>query len=86
MLLFSSGIIHTVDASLPNPGAVLAGDGGRSAAVGARCAGTSGRASCRPGWAYAVLSSDPLTTPPDDLLGLVVEQTDMAGDLAYERP
>jgi predicted amidohydrolase YtcJ len=33
-----------------------------------------------------VLSGDPLTTPPDDLLGLVVEQTYLAGELAYERP
>jgi predicted amidohydrolase YtcJ len=38
-------------------------------------------------WAdLAVLSADPLTTPPDDLLGLVVEQTYVAGKLAYERP
>jgi predicted amidohydrolase YtcJ len=38
-------------------------------------------------WAdLAVLSGDPLTTPPDDLLGLVVEQTYVAGELAYERP
>jgi predicted amidohydrolase YtcJ len=38
-------------------------------------------------WAdLAVLSGDPLTTPPDDLLGLVVEQTYVAGALAYERP
>src|SRR5262245_51185127 len=36
MLLFSNGIIHTVDPSLPNPEAVLVGDDGRIAAVGAR--------------------------------------------------
>jgi predicted amidohydrolase YtcJ len=37
-------------------------------------------------WAdLAVLSGDPLNTPPDGLLGLVVEQTYVAGDLAYER-
>src|SRR5262249_44955878 len=37
-------------------------------------------------WAdLVVLSGDPLTTPPDELLGLVVEQTYVAGELAYER-
>jgi predicted amidohydrolase YtcJ len=37
-------------------------------------------------WAdLAVLSGDPLNTPPDDLLGLVVEQTYLAGEPAYER-
>src|SRR5262245_39261874 len=36
MLLFSNGIIHTVDPSLPNPEAVLVGDDGRIAAVGPR--------------------------------------------------
>ena len=38
MLLFSNGIIHTVDPSLPSPEAVLVGDDGRIAAVGARAA------------------------------------------------
>jgi predicted amidohydrolase YtcJ len=38
MLLFSNGIIHTVDPSLPNPEAVLVGDDGRIAAVGTRAA------------------------------------------------
>ena len=38
MLLFSNGIIHTVDPSLPNPEAVLVGDDGRITAVGARAA------------------------------------------------
>ena len=38
-------------------------------------------------WAdLAVLSGDPLRTPPEELLGLVVEQTYVAGELAYERP
>jgi predicted amidohydrolase YtcJ len=38
-------------------------------------------------WAdLAVLSGDPLATPPSELLGLVVEQTYVAGELAYERP
>jgi predicted amidohydrolase YtcJ len=38
-------------------------------------------------WAdLAVLSGDPLATPPDELLGLVVEQTYVAGELAYQRP
>jgi len=36
MLLFSNGIIHTVDPSLPNPEAVLVGDDGRISAVGTR--------------------------------------------------
>jgi predicted amidohydrolase YtcJ len=37
-------------------------------------------------WAdLAVLSGDPLHTPPDELLGLVVEQTYVAGELAYAR-
>ena len=38
MLLFSNGIIHTLDSSLPNPEAVLVGDDGRIAALGARAA------------------------------------------------
>jgi predicted amidohydrolase YtcJ len=38
MLLFSNGVIHTVDPNLPNPEAVLVGDDGRIAAVGARAA------------------------------------------------
>jgi predicted amidohydrolase YtcJ len=38
MLLFSNGIIHTVDPSLPNPEAVLVGDDSRIAAVGTRTA------------------------------------------------
>src|SRR6476469_972809 len=38
MLLFSNGVIHTVDPSLPNPEAILVGDDGRIAAVGARAA------------------------------------------------
>jgi predicted amidohydrolase YtcJ len=56
-------------------GAILSGD-------------EQNRGSITPGkWAdLAVLSGDPLTTPPDELLGLVVEQTYVAGDLAYERP
>jgi hypothetical protein len=28
MLLFSNGVIHTVDPSLPNPEAILVGDDG----------------------------------------------------------
>jgi predicted amidohydrolase YtcJ len=46
------------------------------------------RGSITPGkWAdLAVLSGDPLNIPPDDLLSLVVEQTYVAGELAYERP
>src|SRR5262245_38760379 len=36
MLLFSNGIIHTVDPGLPDPEAVLVGDDGRIAALGAR--------------------------------------------------
>jgi predicted amidohydrolase YtcJ len=46
------------------------------------------RGSITPGkWAdLAVLNGDPLATPPDELLGLVVEQTYLAGELAYERP
>lgn len=46
------------------------------------------RGSLTPGkWAdLAILSGDPLTPPPDSLLGLVVEQTYVAGELAYERP
>src|SRR5262245_27034088 len=36
MLLFSNGIIHLVDPSQPAPEAVLVGDAGRIAAVGAR--------------------------------------------------
>lgn len=45
------------------------------------------RGSITPGkWAdLAVLSGDPLKTPSDDLLGLVVEQTYLAGELVYER-
>jgi predicted amidohydrolase YtcJ len=36
-------------------------------------------------WAdLAVLSGDPLTTPAEDLLSLVVEQTYLAGELAFE--
>jgi predicted amidohydrolase YtcJ len=56
-------------------GAILSGD-------------EDNRGSITPGkWAdLAVLSADPLTTPPDDLLSLVVEQTYVAGKLAYERP
>src|SRR5262245_47923902 len=38
MLLFSNGIIHTIDPSLPNPEAVLVGHDGRIAAVGPRAA------------------------------------------------
>jgi predicted amidohydrolase YtcJ len=38
MLLFSNGIIHTVDPSLSNPEAVLVGDDGRIAALGTRAA------------------------------------------------
>jgi predicted amidohydrolase YtcJ len=36
MLLFSNGMIHTVDPSLPNPEAMLVGDDGRIAAVDTR--------------------------------------------------
>jgi predicted amidohydrolase YtcJ len=55
-------------------GAVLSGD-------------EQNRGSITPGkWAdLVVLSGDPLATPPDDLLSLVVEQTYVAGELAYER-
>src|SRR5262245_98294 len=38
MLLFSNGIIHTVDPSMPRAEAVLVGDDGRIAALGARAA------------------------------------------------
>jgi predicted amidohydrolase YtcJ len=31
-----------------------------------------------------VLSGDPLTMPPEELLGLVVEQTYVAGELVYQ--
>jgi predicted amidohydrolase YtcJ len=55
-------------------GAVLSGD-------------EANRGSIAPGkWAdLVVLSGDPLATPPDALPGLVVEQTYLAGQLAYER-
>ena len=69
---------HAADAARPEPG-----DQPSRGAVGLH-AGRShperrraNRGSITPGkWAdLAVLSGDPLTTPPDDLLGLVVEQT-----------
>lgn len=43
------------------------------------------RGSIRPGkWAdLVVLSGDPLTTPPDDLLNIQVEQTYVGGELVY---
>ncbi|HET9221495.1 MAG TPA: amidohydrolase [Roseiflexaceae bacterium] len=56
-------------------GAILSGDDHNRGSI------SSGK------WAdLAVLSGDPLTTPPDELLSLVVEQTYVAGQLAYERP
>ena len=55
-------------------GAILSGD-------------EDNRGSITPGkWAdLVVLSGDPLTTPPDALLALHVEQTYVGGKLAYER-
>ena len=55
-------------------GAILSGDAGD-------------RGSIAPGmWAdLVVLSGDPLTTPPEDLPGLVVQQTYLAGRAVYER-
>jgi predicted amidohydrolase YtcJ len=55
-------------------GAILSGD-------------EANRGSITPGkWAdLAVLSGDPLATPPERLLDLVVEQTYLGGALAYER-
>lgn len=55
-------------------GAILSGD-------------EANRGSISPGkWAdLAVLSGDPLATPPERLLDLVVEQTYLGGQLAYER-
>jgi predicted amidohydrolase YtcJ len=45
------------------------------------------RGSLTPGkWAdLAVLSGDPLNTPPDELLNIKVDQTYMGGQLVYER-
>lgn len=45
------------------------------------------RGSLTPGkWAdLAVLSGDPLTTPPEQILNIVVEQTYVGGELVYER-
>ncbi|MBW7959860.1 MAG: amidohydrolase family protein, partial [Candidatus Promineofilum sp.] len=45
------------------------------------------RGSLAPGkWAdFAVLSGDPLTTPPEDMLNIHVDQTYVGGQLVYER-
>jgi hypothetical protein len=49
MLLFSNGIIHTVDSACQTPSRCWSATMAASPLL-ARCAGTSGRASCRPGW------------------------------------
>lgn len=71
MLLFHNGTIHTVDPATPRPEALLVDDRGALA----------------PGiWAdLAVLSADPLATPPERLAEIVVEQTYVGGGLVYER-
>ena len=54
-------------------GAIASGDAGNRGSIAA------GK------WAdLVVLSGDPLTTPPEDMLNIQVDQTYVGGQLAYE--